>query len=392
MNKRYDFDEIIERRGTDCEKWDGLEDTFGKPDLTALWVADMDFRAPKEVIDVLKKRVEHGIFGYTRYPDSWYQAFIDWTIRRHKWQVKREWITHSPGLVTAMGIAIRAFSDPGDRLVIQPPVYHHFAEEIRLNDRIPALNPLKYENGRFSMDLEDLDEKLKGAKMMFLCSPHNPAGRVWTEEELRAVADLCVKHNVILISDEIHCDVVYKGHVHRPIASISPEIEQLCAVFMAPSKTFNIAGFKASAVVIPNKNLREKYNLALSTLHLEGGTCLSIPAFEAAYSYGEPWLEELLVYLEGTVDMVEDFLAEEIPSISLVRPEGTYVPLIDCRSLKMDPDQLHSFLVGAGVAMNRGANFGIGGEGFARLNIATPRLTVIEGLKKIASAVKKLDR
>lgn len=389
---KYNFDEIIERHGTHCEKWDGLEETFGKPGLTALWVADMDFRAPEEIIDALKKRVEHGIFGYTRYPDSWYQAFIDWTSRRHGWQIEREWITHSPGVVTAMGIAIMALSDPGDRLVIQPPVYHHFDEEIRLNNRIPVLNPLIYRDGKFFMDLEDLDRKLQGARLMFLCSPHNPAGRVWTEQELRAVADLCVKHDVVLVSDEIHCDVVYSGHVHRPVASISPEIRERCAVFMAPSKTFNIAGFKASAVVIPNPDLRARYESVLSALHVAGGTCLAITAFEAAYRHGETWLDELLVYLEGTVDMVEDFLAREIPSISLVRPEGTYVPLVDFRSLGMDPDSLHSFLVNAGVAMNRGANFGQGGEGFARLNIATPRSIVMEGLNRIASAVKKVSR
>ncbi|MEA3285709.1 MAG: MalY/PatB family protein [Synergistota bacterium] len=388
--KKYDFDEIIERRGTDCEKWDGLEDTFGSRDLTPLWVADMDFKAPPEIVDALRDRVEHGIFGYTRYPDSWYDAFRDWVGKRHDWKIEKDWITHSPGIVTAMGLSLMAFTEPGDKVVIQPPVYHHFEEEIRLNARTPLTSPLKYENGRFTMDLEDLEKKLDGARMMILCNPHNPAGRVWTEEELRAVADLCVEHDVVLVSDEIHCDVIYKGHVHRPIATVSPEIKEKCAVFMAPSKTFNIAGFKASAVVIPNEKLREKFNSVLDSVHVGGGSCMSIPAFEAAYRHGGPWLDELLDYLEGSLDMIEEFLTREIPSVKLVRPEGTYVPLVDLRALSMSPEELHEFLINAGVAMNSGAMFGKGGEGFARLNIATPRSILQEGLKKIASAVRSL--
>lgn len=388
--EKYDFDEIVERRGTNCEKWDGLEETFGLKDLTPLWVADMDFKAPPKVIDALRERVEHGIFGYTRYPDSWYDAFRDWVARRHGWKVERDWITHSPGIVTAMGLSLMAFTEPGDAVVIQPPVYHHFEEEIRLNARKPLLNPLKYENGHFSMDLDDLDKKLDGASMMLLCSPHNPAGRVWTEEELGTVAKLCVKHDVILVSDEIHCDIVYGGHVHRPIATVSPEIRERCAVFMAPSKTFNIAGFKASAVVIPNGKLRDKFNSVLNSVHVGGGSCMSIPAFEAAYRYGEPWLDALLRYLEGNLDMIENFMAREMPSIKLVRPEGTYVPLVDFQALHMSPEKLHQFLINAGVAMNSGAMFGRGGEGFARLNIASPRAMLTEGLEKIAKAVKSL--
>ena len=385
---KYNFDEIIDRKGTNCEKWDGLDIFFGKSDLTSLWVADMDFKAPPQIIDALKKRVEHGIFGYTYYPDSWYQAFMDWTLRRHNWKVEKAWITHSPGIITAMGLSVSAFTEPGDSVLIQPPVYPHFEEEIIFNGRIPVLNPLIYREGRFEMDLEDLENKIAGVKMMFLCSPHNPAGRVWTLDELKKVTDLCIKHDVIIASDEIHADIVYSGNTHHPLGSISPEVAQRCAVFMAPSKTFNIAGLKASAIIIPNPDLKAKYDAEMNRMQVGLGTCISIPAFEAAYKYGEPWLEELLVYLEGNISFIEDFLAENIPSVKLVKPEGTYIPMLDMRALDMSPEKLHNFLIEAGVAMNSGASFGSGGEGFARINIATPRSVIKEGLEKIAKAVR----
>ncbi|PIE55321.1 MAG: cystathionine beta-lyase [Dethiosulfovibrio peptidovorans] len=386
----YDFDQIVDRRGTNCTKWDGMKEVFGREDLTALWVADMDFKAPPQIIEALQNRVEHGIFGYTRYSDGWYDAFIDWVNRRHNWEIERHWITHSPGIVTAMALTLKALTEPGDSVVIQPPVYHHFEEQIRLNGREPVLNPLLYKDGRFVMDLDDLDEKLRGARGLLLCSPHNPAGRVWTEGDLSAVADLCLRHNVILISDEIHSDVVYSGFRHHPIASLSPEIARRSVTFMAPSKTFNIAGFKTSAVVIPDADLKARYDRLAEAMSLEGGTCMAVNAFEAAYRYGEPWLKALLRYLEGNLDEVETTLRKRIPFITLVRPEGTYVPLVDFRSLKKEPEALQRFLLDAGVAMNSGAMFGSGGEGFARLNIATPRALLREGLDKIVRAVSAL--
>lgn len=384
---KYNFDEIIDRRGTSCEKWDEIETHFGKSDLISLWVADMDFKVPSEVIEILKKRVEHGIFGYTAYPDSWYESFISWTLKRHNWKLERDWITHSPGVITAMGLSIRAFTKPGDGILIQPPVYPHFEEEITLNERVPVLNPLIYKDGRFEMDMEDLERKLPGAKMMFLCSPHNPAGRVWSVEELRKVADLCVKHDVIIASDEIHADIVYSGNTHYPLGTISPDVAQRCAVFMAPSKTFNIAGLKASAIIIPNPELRAKYELEMNRVDLGMGGCMSIAGFEACYSHGEEWLDELIEYLEGNITFVEDFLAKHIPSVKLVKPEGTYIPFVDMKALGMNAEDLHSFLIEAGVAMNSGTSFGSGGEGFARLNIATPRANLKEGLERIEKAI-----
>ncbi len=386
----YDFDQIIDRRGTDCTKWDGLKDIFGREDLTALWVADMDFKAPPEVIEALRDRADHGIFGYTRYPDGWYDAFTDWVRRRHNWEIQRAWIAHSPGVVAAMALTLLALTEPGDSVVIQTPVYHHFEEQIRLNGRTPVLNPLVYKDGRFIMDLDDLDAKLRGAKGMLLCSPHNPVGRVWTEDELSAVAELCLRHDVILISDEIHSDVVYSGFRHRPMASLSPEIARRSVTFMAPSKTFNIAGFKASAIVIPDADTKARYDRLMEAMSLESGTCMAVRAFEAAYRYGEPWLEALLRYLEGNLNDVETMLRENIPSIKLVRPEGTYVPLVDFRALEKSPEDLHRFLLDAGVAMNSGAMFGPGGEGFARLNIASPRALLREGLNRIIQAVAAL--
>jgi len=391
MAGKYDFDTVIDRSNTSCEKWDGVEERFGVPDLHAMWVADMDFKAPPELIEVLRQRVDHGIFGYTGRFSPYYDSIIKWVKRRHGWEIDKDWITFSPGVVPALSMALLAFTQPGDKVLVQPPVYYPFFSVIDGRGRTILENPLKFENGRFSMDLEDLERKIDpSVKVLFLCSPHNPVGRVWTREELERLAQICLENDIIIVSDEIHSDIVFKGSIHIPMASISEEIAKRTITCISPSKTFNIAGLSTSAVIIPDARIRENYKRVLDFLHIDGGNVFGTLALEACYKYGEPWLEELLAYLERNLDFTERFLAANLPEISLLRPEGTYIPLLDCRKLNMTGHQLQEFLVRkAGVALDGGDWFGTGGEGFARINIATPRSLVQEGLEKISKAVRE---
>ena len=392
MAGRYDFDTVIDRSNTSCEKWDGLEERFGKPDLHAMWVADMDFKAPPELIDVLEHRVQHGIFGYTGRFDPYYRSVTDWVKRRHGWEIRKEWIAFSPGVVPALSMALLAFTQPGDKVVIQPPVYYPFFNVIGGRGRTILENPLIFENGRFSMDLDDLERKLDpSVKVIFLCSPHNPVGRVWARDELERLGRICVENDILIVSDEIHSDIIFSGSRHIPMASISEEIARRTLTCISPSKTFNIAGLSTSAVIIPDPGVRANYQRVVDFLHIDSGNVFGTLALEACYNLGEPWLEELLEYLEGNLDFTEDFLAKNLPGISLVRPEGTYIPLLDCRSLSMTGPELQKFLVDrARVALDGGDWFGTGGEGFARINIATPRSLLQEGLERISRAVKEL--
>lgn len=393
MNRQYDFDIIIDRANTSCEKWDGLKDKFGSSDLHSMWVADMDFKAPPEVIQVLKERVEHGIFGYTGRFEGYHRSVVDWVRRRHGWEIREEWLSYSPGVVPALSMALLAFTQPGDGVIVQPPVYYPFFSVIDGRGRRIIENPLKLENGRFSMDLNDLEEKIDpSVKVLFLCNPHNPVGRVWTQEELEKLARICVDNDLLIVSDEIHSDIIYKGAKHIPLASLSEELANRTITCISPSKTFNIAGLSTSVVIIPNRKIRENYNRILGFLHIDSGNVFGTLALEAAYNMGEPWLEELLIYLEENIDYMEDFLAKRIPSIRLIRPEGTYIPLLDCRDLKMTAPELQEFLVKeARIALDGGDWFGTGGEGFARINIATPRKLLQEGLERIEKAVSKLE-
>ncbi len=387
---KYNFDHVIERRGTACQKWDNLGKVFGDPDILALWKADMDFKAPPEVIERLKKRLDHGIFGYPNRPDDFYDAIISWMSRRHGWDIKKEWICHSPGVTPSLVFSMLAMTRPGDRVVIQSPIYAPFYHIIEENGRRITDNPLVLDNGRFFMNLDDLKAKLNSrVKMLFLCNPHNPSGRVWQKRELEEIAEICLKNNITIVSDDVHSDIVYKGNKHIPIASISRDIEERTITSFSPSKTFNLAGFRSAVVVIPNKDLRDRYNDLISGMHLAGVTVFGAEAIAAAYSTGEEWLEELIEYLSGNLRFVEEFLRENIPAIKLIKPEGTYVPLIDFRELGLSSEELQKFLVHkAGVGMNNGAEFGKVTEGFARMTIAAPRSTITEGLNRIKTAIE----
>jgi cystathionine beta-lyase len=390
----YNFDAIIDRHHTSCEKWDFMTKKFGRDDLLAMWVADMDFTAPPEVAEVLKNRVDHGIFGYTGKIDNYFQSIVEWVEKRHKWGIEAEWIRHSPGVVPALSMAVLAFTKPGDGIVVQPPVYPPFFSAASGRGRHIIENPLVERHGRFEMDFEDLEKKIDSSvKMIFLCSPHNPVGRVWTKEELTKLGEICLRHNLIVVSDEIHSDIIYKGFHHIPMASLSPEIASRTITCIAPSKTFNIAGLSTSAVIIPDPQIRDAYTSVLNFLHIDGGNLFGTFALEAAYRKGEPWLHALLEYLEGNVNFIEKYLTENLPDIKLVRPEGTYVPFLDCRGLGLSGDELLDLFVNkARVAMNNGAWFGTGGEGFMRMNIATPRALIKEGLDRISRAVACIEK
>lgn len=388
--RKYDFDTIIDRRDTCCQKWDSMEPLFGTNDLLPMWVADMDFKAPPEVIEALRERVDHGIFGYTSRCPSYYQSITGWFARRHGWTIEQEWVRHTPGVVPALAASILAFTQPGDGVLVQPPVYYPFFNAIRGRGRTVVENPLHFNNGRFEMDYADLERKLEDSsvKLVFLCSPHNPVGRVWSRQELEKFAALCAAKGVIVISDEIHCDILFDGAKHTPYASISEEARDHSITTIAPSKTFNIAGLSTAAAIIPSKRLRDNYQSVVDFLHVNGGNVFGTLALEAAYTQGEPWLNELLAYLEGNLDFIEEFLAERLPDINLVRPEGTYVPLLDCRALEMSGPELERLLVEkGGVALDGGHWFGTGGTGFVRINIATPRALLKDGLERIEKAV-----
>ncbi|NLB84350.1 MAG: pyridoxal phosphate-dependent aminotransferase [Synergistaceae bacterium] len=388
--KKYDFDTIIDRHETSSQKWDCMEPLFGTNDLLPMWVADMDFKAPPEILEVLRERLDHGILGYTCRRPSYHKAISGWFTRRHSWTPETEWIRHAPGVVPALAAAILAFTQPGDGVLVQPPVYYPFFSAIKGRGRTVVENPLLFKDGRFEMDYRDLEKKLEDSsvKLVFLCSPHNPVGRVWSRQELETFSSICAAKGVIVISDEIHCDILFDGAKHIPYASISEEARNHSITTVAPSKTFNIAGLSTAAAIIPSKRLRDNYQSVLDFLHIDSGNVFGTLALEAAYTSGGPWLDELLVYLEGNLDFIEKFLADHLPRIRLIRPEGTYVPLLDCRDLEMNGPDLERLLVEkGGVALDGGHWFGVGGTGFVRINIATPRALLKDGLERIEKAV-----
>lgn len=389
---KYDFDKSIDRFGTSSVKWDYLDRVFGNKEVLPLWVADMDFEIPQPVVDAVVKRAQHGIYGYTEKPASFYASMTNWMDKRHGWSIKREWIAVCPGVVPALCFSILSFTEPGDKVLLQSPVYHPFFSSIEENGRVVVNNRLKQENGRYEMDFEDLEAKLgSGVKIMLLCNPHNPVGRVWSREELQKVGELCARYDVMIISDEIHCDLVYSGFTHIPAASVSEELAQRTVTCIAPSKTFNIAGLSTSAVVIPNNAIRNKFKGTMKRLGIEMSNLFGITALEAAYAQGEEWLDQVLAYLEDNLDFLVDYISSSIPQIKVSKPQGTYLAWLDCRELGMSQKDLVDFFINkAGVGLNDGAAFGEDGEGFMRINIACPRSLLAEALKRMEQAVKSL--
>lgn len=389
---QYDFDTPIDRTHTWSIKHDFKKENGKAEDILPLWVADMDFRSPDSVVEALKKAVDHGIFGYSRADESYFDAVAAWYQKRHHLTLQPEWMTCTPGIVFALSIAVRAFTQKGDAVLIQPPVYHPFSRAILRNKRTLVENPLVLKDGHYEMDLEDLEQKVldEHVKLMILCNPHNPVGRVWTREELTALADICLRHHVYVISDEIHGDFVWQGHEQIPYASISEEACLHSMMCTAPSKTFNLAGMATSNLFIPDPEMRRKFRSELLDVGQENMNRLGLFACRAAYEGGGEWLDQLIGYLAGNLALVRDFCKNRVPQIHLVEPEGTYLAWLDCRELGMTDDELMAFFSDeAKVWLDPGTHSGEQGSGFMRFNLGSSRSVIAQALDQIEAAWKK---
>jgi cystathionine beta-lyase len=384
----YSFDSIIERRNTNSVKWDAA----GDPNVLPMWVADMDFPTAPCVIDALKQRVEHGAYGYTKVPEEYYQATIDWFRERHGLTVQRNWILYTSGVVPALSAVIKALTQPGDKVIVQTPVYNCFFSSIRNNGCGILENPLIYHDGTYTMDFDDLRRKASddAAKVLILCNPHNPAGRVWHEEELRQLGTICMEHGVTVISDEIHCELVFAPHKHISYASLGEEFAAHSVTCSSPSKAFNIAGLQIANIFVQNPTVRRAVDRALNINEVCDVNPFGVLALIAAYRHGAVWLDELNAYLWENYQTLCAFFAQELPTLSVTRLEGTYLVWIDCRSLGRTSDELKDYLYEHGkVWINSGAMYGAEGEGFIRINIACPRQLLLEGLNRIKSCLSE---
>lgn len=387
--KKYNFDEIVDRINTNCLKYDARNSFFGNPDVLPLWVADMDFRTPDFIVEAIKKRAEHEIFGYTFRTEAYTQSIVNWLKNRHNWAIRPEWISFSPGVVAGLTLAIEALSEAGDGVIVQPPVYFPFFDSVKGSGRQLIENPLKLENGRYYFDLEDLRSKITPAtKLLLLSNPHNPGGMAWTREELSSLTQICLDHKIVIISDEIHSDLIFDGHKHTPLASISKEVAQNSITLMAPSKTFNTAGLTTSFLVIPNKRHFVAYERVMRLPHLHMGNIFGTIALEAAYTHGQNWLSQLLTYLQENYQALETFFNEKLPEVKVMRPEATYLIWIDFSAYGLTDEALNKKLIDAGVGLNRGTQFGKQGAGFMRINIGCPRSILQAALERIEKAFK----
>lgn len=391
----YDFDRIVDRRNTDCLKYDFAVQRGRPKDVLPFWVADMDFSIAQEIEDALVKRCQHGIFGYSEATDGYFAALQNWYLKHFNWQVQRPWLIKTPGVVFALAMAVKAFTEPGDGVLVQQPVYYPFTEVIRDNDREVVNAPLALVNGHYEIDFADLEQKLANpkVKLMFLCSPHNPVGRVWTKEELLKVGDLCLKYNVITVSDEIHSDFVWDDNTHTPFATLGEEYQQNCIVCTAPSKTFNIAGLQVSNIFIPNQKLRRAFRKQIDAAGYSQLNTLGLVACQAAYTYGEEWLTQVKAYIRSNITFVDDYLKQNLPQIKMLPIEGTYLVWLDCSALGMTADEREQWLWHeAKLWLDGGGIFGKEGEAFERINVACPRATLLQGLEQLKAAVDGLKK
>ena len=391
----YDFDEVIDRRNTDCLKYDFAVQRGRPKDVLPFWVADMDFSIAQEIEDALVKRCQHGIFGYSEATDGYFAALQNWYLKHFNWQVQRPWLIKTPGVVFALAMAVKAFTEPGDGVLVQQPVYYPFTEVIRDNGREVVNAPLALVNGHYEIDFADLEQKLANpkVKLMFLCSPHNPVGRVWTKEELLKVGDLCLKYNVITVSDEIHSDFVWDDNAHTPFATLGEEYQQNCIVCTAPSKTFNLAGLQVSNIFIPNQKLRRAFRKQIDAAGYSQLNTLGLVACQAAYTYGEEWLTQVKAYIRSNITFVDDYLKQNLPQIKMLPIEGTYLVWLDCSALGMTADEREQWLWHeAKLWLDGGGIFGKEGEAFERINVACPRATLLQGLEQLKAAVEGLKK
>lgn len=381
MSKMYDFDEIIDRHHTNSYKWDSSD----KEDMLPMWVADMDFRTAPPIIEALRKRVEHGIFGYTRVPDSYYQAIIQWFGQQHDWKIDADWILYTSGVVPAISAIIKALTSPNDKVIIMTPVYNCFFSSIRNNDCEILDSPLKCIDNRYYMDYEDLEEKARDpkAKLLLLCNPHNPVGRVWTAEELKRMNDICLRNNIIVVSDEIHCELVFPQYHFTSFASIDAECQNNSIVCTSPSKAFNIAGLQIANIISNNPEYRVKIDRALNINEVCDVNPFGVIALEAAYKYGKDWLKELNQYIYENYLTLVDFFERNLPEFPVNRMEGTYLVWVDCRVFHLDSERLeHELMDSVNLWLNAGTMYGL--DGFMRINIACPKSVMLEGLNRFA--------
>lgn len=386
----YNFDNIIDRSGTGALKVDALQERYGRPDLLPLWVADMDFETPQFITDAIKKRLEHSLYGYTVEPKDYWPTIIQWIKAHHNWDVRREWLSYIPGIVKGIGMAINVFVAPDEKVIIQPPVYHPFRLTPQGNGREVVYNPLKQNSdGTYSMDFDNLeavaDEK---CRLLILSNPHNPAGITWDAGTLRCLAQFCHQRGIIVLSDEIHCDMALWNNIHIPFATVSTEAAECSITFGAPSKTFNIAGIVSSYAIVPNPQIRRKFYLWLKANELDEPTIFAPIATIAAFTEGEEWRKQMLRYVEKNIDYVVDYCAKHIPQIKPLRPQASFLVWLDCRDLHLNHSQLVDLFVNkACLALNDGEMFGQGGEGYMRLNVGTPRLLLEEALTRLKEAI-----
>lgn len=387
----YDFDKHIDRSGTSSVKHDLKKTIFGTEEVLPMWVADMDFETPDFIREAVKARAEHPVYGYTFRNDSYYQANIDWFKKQYDWEIEKDWIVFSPGIVPAVNMAVLALTNRGDKIIVQPPVYFPFFTAVSNHNRELVYNELIKEDGTYRMNFDQLEEQAVDARMLILCNPHNPVGRAWRKDELVKLADICIRHNLLVISDEIHADLVLPGHKHTPFAGVHAGIKSSLLTMHAASKTFNLAGLATSSVIIEDETLRNQFKQFVEFLHVGMGNLFGAVATEAAFHEGEEWHKQMLQYVNGNISYFYDQLSDQLPDIKVFKPEATYMVWLDFSAFGLDDETLKKRLIqDAGLGLNAGIDFGAGGSGFMRINLACPRSMVEEAIQKIIKAFSKL--
>lgn len=387
---KYNFDEIIDRRGTDSVKWDGVQERWGRNDLTPMWVADMDFRTAPFVIEALKKRLEHEVLGYTFASKEWSDSIVGWLDKRYGWSIDKEDLFFSPGIVRGLAFVLHCFTEKGDKVMVMPPVYHPFFLVSQKNGREVIFSALELKDGQYTINFDRFKQDIQGCKVLILSNPHNPGGRVWTKDELASIADICYQNGTLVISDEIHADLTLPPYQHQTFALVSEYAKQNSIVFMSPSKAFNMPGLASSYAVIENAQLRNQFREYMDASEFGEGHLFAYLSVAAAYSHGTEWLDQVIAYIQGNIDFTERYLQEQIPAIRMIRPQASYLVFLDCRLLNLKQNELEQlFVEDARLALNTGTTFGEEGEGFMRLNIACPRATLQKALDQLKEAVDK---
>ena len=388
----YNFDEVVCRKHTDALKLEALAPRWGRTDLLPMWVADMDFKTPPFIVEVMKKRMECEVFGYTARPESWYEAIISWQARRHQWTITKEMISFVPGVVPALAMAVQSFTERSEKVMIQQPVYNPFAQVVRNNHRELVNCPLELKDGQYHINFEVFEEKIKGCKLFLFCHPHNPGGRVWTREELQKVAAICAQNNVIIVADEIHADLTLPPYQHIPFATVSEEAAQNSVVFASPSKAFNMAGLATSYAVIANPTLRRRFESYVEGNELAAGNVFAFNTVVAAYNKGEEWLQQMLNYVQGNVDEVIHYIEKYIPQLKVIVPQASYLVFIDFSALQLSQKEIVALCTDkAHLALNDGAIYGEEGKGYMRINLACPRSVVKQALIQLKEAVRSIN-